>query len=210
VKNIPFYIISEKLLSRRARDRKIRSVCIRLFRWISIDILMWLSSRSISKRENIFFIEKNHLGGEASKAIKCREWPVLWRARKISFKPGAKHLYLSSHDLNTSRAEGRKEISPPRHRHTSITGHNTSNQITMKFTRTIERMLIQSGLQFFTFMILAGMWFLCWPRNLACIIIHGLSTPFCLFMTHTEHSTLRVTCWLCHYDCYGPADIIES
>lgn len=38
---------------------------------------------------------------------------------------------------------------------------NTSNQITMKLKRTVERMLIQSGLQFFTFMILAGMWFLC-------------------------------------------------
>lgn len=138
------------------RYKSVYSIISEDFHWY-FNVLMLRSLRSSQQQRKNIFIEKVSERFQI-KAIECREWPVLWRARKISFIPRAKHLYLSSHDLNSSRAEEKEEISLP---FSLITGHNTSNQITMKFTRTIERMLIQSGLQFFTFMILAGMWFLC-------------------------------------------------
>jgi hypothetical protein len=112
VKNIPFYIISDKALTFGAEGGIENLKCV--YSIIPVDFYWYFNVAEllvyIEKKNILLYWKKISRRKKASKAIKCREWPVLWRARKISFIPGPKHLYLSSHDLNTSRAEGRKEI----------------------------------------------------------------------------------------------------
>lgn len=58
----------------------------------------------------------------------------------------------------------------------------------MKITKAIERMLIQNGLQFFTFMILAGMYFLLFHFGGFLIDVDGWDT-------WNVHHNLWFKCW---------------